>query len=250
MRVEFSGLLVTLLLGIFILIGSLMAFLVKKRQKVIDFSLGLAFSVIVMLIIFDIIPEIIDNLSISYIFIFIIGSLLGYQLLKTLDSFIPNHENDKMTNNELKNNLVHIGIVSSIALIMHNFIEGMTVYSVVISDVSLGLLIGIGVGLHNLAFGMVIVTTFYQANQNRKKILLLIATFALSTLFGGLFMFILGIKSLNGLVLGLLLSITLGMLLYIIFNELYERVKNTKNKESRNLGLLIGIIIFLISVLI
>ena len=36
------GLLATLLLGIFILIGALLALLVKKKDKVIDFSIGLA----------------------------------------------------------------------------------------------------------------------------------------------------------------------------------------------------------------
>ena len=36
------GLLTTLILGIFILIGALMAFLIKKKNKVVDFSIGLA----------------------------------------------------------------------------------------------------------------------------------------------------------------------------------------------------------------
>ena len=57
------GLLTTLLLGIFILIGAILAFLVKKKEKVVDFSLGLALGVITMLIVTDLSPEIIENLG-------------------------------------------------------------------------------------------------------------------------------------------------------------------------------------------
>lgn len=250
MTIEIVGLSVTLLLGIFILIGALIAFLTKKRQKVIDFSLGLAFTVIVMLIVLDLLPEIIENLSLSYIWIFIIGVIVGYIILKILDNYIPDHEDSKMTSKELKDNLAHIGVVSSIALIIHNIIEGMAIYSTVISNTSSGLMLSLGVGFHNLPLGMVIATTFYQANQSKKKTFTFTSIVSLSTLVGGLIMFILNNRQLNSILLGLLLSITLGMLLFIAFSELYPRVKESKYKESRNMGLLLGFVLLLISWLI
>ena len=45
--------------------------LANKKQKIIDFSLGLAFSVIVMLIILDLIPEVIEHLGLRYIWLFL-----------------------------------------------------------------------------------------------------------------------------------------------------------------------------------
>ena len=250
MKIEIVGLLVTLLLGVFIIIGALIAFLTKKKQKVIDFSLGLAFSVIVMLIILDLLPEVIENLRLSYIWVFIVGVILGYGILKSLDNFIPDHEDHKMTNNELKDNLAHIGIVSSIALMIHNIIEGMAIYSTVLSDVTTGLMLSVGVGFHNLPLGMVIATTFYQANQSKKKTFIFTGCVSLSTLVGGIVMFLLNNKELNPIILGLLLSVTLGMLLFIAYNELYPRLKEAKYKESRNTGLLVGFILLLISWLI
>ncbi|MBE6158076.1 MAG: hypothetical protein E7160_04740 [Firmicutes bacterium] len=250
MRIEMVGLLITLLLGIFILIGSLIAFLIKKRQKVIDFSLGLAFSVIVMLSILDLIPEIIENLRLSYIWVFIIGVILGYGILKSLDNFIPDHEDNKMNNKELKDNLAHIGVISSIALMIHNIIEGIAIYSTTVSDVSTGLLLSVGVGFHNLPLGMVIATTFYQANQSKKKTILFTSLLSLSTLCGGVIMFLLNTKTLNPIVLGLFLSVTLGMLIFISLSELYPRMKEIKDKETKNMGLLVGFILLLISWLI
>ena len=71
------GLLVTLLLGIFILLGALIAFFIKKKEKVVDFSLGLAFGVITMLVITDLLPEIIEELGLGHIYIFILGAIAG-----------------------------------------------------------------------------------------------------------------------------------------------------------------------------
>ncbi len=250
MKIELIGLLVTLLLGIFILIGALIAFLTKKKQKVIDFSLGLAFSVIIMLICIDLIPEIIENLKMRYIWLFLICVVIGYLILKVLDNFIPDHEETKMTAENLKDNLAHIGIVSSIALIIHNIIEGMAVYSTVLSNVNTGLMLGLGIGFHNLPLGMVIATTFYQTNQNKNKAMFFTTAVSLSTLVGGLIMLFLNNQSIEGIVLGVLLSITLGMLLFIAFTELYPRIKKSKYKEARNAGLILGILILLLSIFI
>lgn len=250
MKIEYIGLLVTLLLGIFIVIGALIAYLAKKKEKIIDFSLGLAFSVIIMLIIADLIPEIIESLGLTYIWVFLIFTIIGYGLLKILDHFIPDHEDHKMTKKELTSNLAHIGIVSSIALIIHNIIEGMAIYSTVITSVPTGLMLGIGVGFHNLPLGMVIATTFYQTNQDKRKGWFYISAVALSTLLGGLVMFLFRNYNFPELVLGILLSITLGMLLFIVLSELWPRIKKSNHKTERNLGIILGIILLLLSLMI
>ena len=165
------GLLTTLLLGIFIIIGALIAFLIKKKERVVDFSLGLAFSVIIMLILSHMLPETIELLGLKHIYLFIIFTVVGYMILKLLDNFIPDHDDDGkgMDNHELRENLIHIGVITSIALVLHNIIEGMAVYSTVLSDASLGLAVTIGIGFHNIPLGMVIASTFYKANNNSKK---------------------------------------------------------------------------------
>lgn len=251
MSVEIIGLLITLLLGLFVLIGALVAFLASKKGQITDFSLGLAFSVIIMLIVLDLIPDVIEHLGLKYIWLFLIFTCLGYGLLRLLDHFIPDHhEHNKMTKKESNNNLAHIGIISSIALIIHNIVEGMAVYSTVLSDVSTGLMLAIGIGFHNLPLGMVIATTFYQGNQKSFKVWLSIASVALSTLLGGILSFFLNNQMVPEWVLGSLLSLTLGMLLFILFSELWPRIRQSKFKKERNWGICLGIIIMLISLII
>src|SRR5699024_11528953 len=114
-----------------------------------------------------------------------------------LDHFVPDHhEHSSMTKKEANDNLAHIGVISSIALVIHNIVEGMAVYTTVLTNVSTGLMLAIGIGFHNLPLGMVIATTFYQGNQPRKKGALVLSCVTLSPLLGGLLSFILNIKNL------------------------------------------------------
>lgn len=246
------GLLTTLLLGVFIIIGALVAFLIKRKERVVDFSLGLAFGVIVMLILTHMLPETIELLGLKYIFIFLIFTILGYMMLRLLDNFIPDHDDDGkgMDKEELKENLIHIGVITSIALVLHNVIEGMAVYSTVLSDASLGLAVTLGIGFHNIPLGMVIAGTFYQSNENIYKSILSILFVSLSTFAGGLIMFFLGLSSISPIISGILLSVTLGMLIFISMTELLPRIKNTKNKKVTYLGITIGVIIQLIALFI
>lgn len=246
------GLLTTLLLGVFIIIGALVAFLIKRKERVVDFSLGLAFGVIVMLILTHMLPETIELLGLKYIFIFLIFTILGYMILRLLDNFIPDHDDDGkgMDKEELKENLIHIGVITSVALVLHNIIEGMAVYSTVLSDASLGLAVTLGIGFHNIPLGMVIAGTFYQSNENIYKSILNILLVSLSTFAGGLVMFFLGLSSISPIISGILLSVTLGMLIFISMTELLPRIKNTKNKKVTYLGITIGVIIQLIALFI
>ena len=241
------ALLNTLELGLFILIGSLISIYFKKNKHIIDFSIGLAFGVITMLLLTDIIPEIIEALSLSKIYIFIIFTALGFILLELLDKYIPDH------NESGKDNLTHIGIISALALGIHNIIEGMAVYSTVLLDASLGKLLLIGVGCHNLPLGIVIGSTLFTSNKNKYKSILLILLISLTTFIGGLIMYFLNLNTINPLVQGILLSITLGMLIFIDIDELIPRINRslkTKNKVYTIIGILFGIIILGISLLI
>ena len=238
------ALLTTALLGVFILIGVLISYFFKKSEKIVLYSIGLAFGVIVMLIFTDLLPEIIECIPISQIYIPIISIVLGFLMLRILDNFVPDHGNK-----EKKDNLIHIGVMSSIALGLHNIIEGMAIYSSMLSSTKLGLALTLGVGFHNIPLGIVIGGAFYQSNNDKYKSILNILLVSLSTFVGGLLMFMFNINELSPTIEGILLSITLGMLLFIVLDELLPKVKkNIKNKAIIS-GITTGIIILLISMI-
>lgn len=245
------GLLTTVLLGIFILLGAGISLLINKKDKIIDFSIGLAFGVITTLIITDLLPEIFEGLGLKNIYVFIICTTVGFFLLRLLDSFIPDHhEHNHMNKKENTANLTHIGIMTTLALFLHNIIEGMAVYSTALSDSSLALSLAIGVGFHNVPLGMVIASSFYHSSKDKLRTIISVILASISTFCGGLIMYCFKFANINELFLGGILSITLGMLLFIVIDELYPRIKDTKQKKSTYTGMCIGIVILLLSMLI
>lgn len=244
------GLLTTLLLGIFIVIGAFIALLINKKSKIIEFSIGLAFGVIVGIIVTDLLPEIFENLGFRYIYIAIIGIVAGFVILKLLDNFIPDHHEHKMSNSEEKENLVHIGVMTSVALILHNIIEGMAVYSSCLSNASLGLALTIGIGFHNIPLGMVIASSFYHSTKNIKKTIFTIVLVSLSTFLGGFIMYLLNLESISSYILGGLLSLTLGMLIFIVIDELLPKISEIKNKKISIAGILLGFILIILAMFI
>ena len=239
------ALLFTFLSGILITIGFIMAKVSKEKKTFTQLAISMAFGVIIMLSFFEILTEAIEilreEMGNTYFLWVILFIILGISLLKILDIFIPDHE----TSNE-NENLYHIGVVSCIALLLHNILEGMTIYTTTTTDFKMGLLMVIGVGLHNIPMGMVIYSTLSKTKNTRHKKLIYLLLVTFSTLFGGIIMF-LASNYITDLFIGILLCITLGMLFYIAIFELLHEILEFKNYRLTLIGILIGIILFSIS---
>ncbi len=244
------GLFLTLALGLFILFGSAIVFLMKNGDRLVNFSIGMALGVMSALGILELFPEALEHLEETSIgnpiIILIAMTIVGIAFLKLLDKFIPDHDLENHSEKEVNENLHHIGLVSSIALVLHNVIEGMAIYSTVTTNSKLGLFMCIGVGLHNIPLGMVITSTFYKYNKSIKKTLLASTLISLSTFLGGVIMCLVS-NMITPLLLGILLSITLGMIIYIVIFELIPHVKEEIQDKTVWVGIIIGICILLIS---
>jgi len=254
MNKELIGLLFTFGLGFFILIGSMIVFFIKNNNHLIKFSIGMAFGVLLMISLHDLLPEIIHIFSEEFNFliaivILILITCLGIYLLKLLDKFIPHHGHHHDHKEEIdENSLYHMGVISSIALVLHNIIEGMAVYSALKSDIHTGILLSIGIGLHNIPLGMIIAIAFYKKNQSKLKTLFISFLISCSTFFGGLIIYFISSK-INDLFLGTLLSVTFGMIIYIMFFELLPHITCEKERRTSIFGIILGIIMILISML-
>jgi len=256
---NFIALILTFLVGMFILLGCLFSINFKNNKKFTDFSISIAFGVIVGLVILELIPEAFELLEkplglFRSILAVIVLALIGIVILKILDIFVPHHEHEAHHHHKHKEeichneHLYHIGVVSAIAVIIHNVIEGMSLYVVSSSNIVSGLLLCIGIGLHNIPMGLIITSTLSSTNFTKEKIFKINLLVSLSTFVGGLFMFIVG--GVDNTIEGILLSITLGMLIYISIFELLHQIYHMKNKKIAITGISIGVILLVVSVII
>lgn len=239
--------LTTMIAGLFFLVGSLIAFFSKNKKWLVDFSLGLSFSVMVMLLAFDIVPEVIELLEGKgkiFMYVFII---FGIVLLKLIDMLVPHHDHEA----EIKTHdrhLKHIGVISSLALIIHNVIEGIGIYNLTALNTRAGIIMAIGVGLHNIPFGIEITATLNGTKKGKKNILLYILLLSLSTLFGALIMLV--FKGVSDFVLGCLMSLTIGMIIYLVLFELLGELISIKNKKYSSFGLILGFVLMILVIFI
>ncbi len=243
------ALLITLIVGLFTFVGCLIIFFIKNNKKIVDFSVSVGFGVLLTLILLELIPENLELIQTKFMLVgsivtVLVVSALGIIALKILDKFIPDHDSSN------KDNLVHIGIMTSVALIIHNLLEGMAIYTSVNSSLKFGGMLSLGVALHNIPLGMSITSMFYKNGKDNKKAIIVSLLLSLSTFVGGLITFMFAGSTLDDFSRGILLTLTLGMLIYIVIFELLPHVLENKNKNSTILGIIIGVTLLILSTLI
>ena len=248
------ALLVTLIAGLFFLVGLVITRVAKNKDKLFNFSISLAFVIMLGLIIFDLVPELFENIE-TYangikVLIFVGSIAVGFGLLKGLDLIVPHHHHDHFegeTNTEEHNsNLYHIGLVTCIALVLHNIIEGSAIYINSLISIKIGVLMALGVGLHNIPLGMEICTTLNLSEKKWYQNVPPVLAIVLSTTLGGVTAYYLNINS-NPLVMASLIGVTIGMAAYLVVFELFKEVKRNFGDIPSMLGILCGTIIVVIS---
>lgn len=243
-----------LISGVFFLIGFFVVRYVKEKQNLSILSTSMAFLVMIGMLFFDLFPEILEhsesfigNDAIRYLSIFLFVGF-GFFILKLFDIFLPHHHHehhekeDKEDLEEHNHHMYHVGFILSISLILHNILEGMSIYLVTLESISSGLLFSIGVGLHNLPLGIEIASNFNE--RKNKKLNLLLFLLVISSFLGATLMIFFG-KFISDIVLYILLSIACGMILYIAFFELFIDLKGYLNSKYTYIGFLIGLFLMI-----
>ena len=230
-----NALLITLASGIAFLIGWLITKLFTNKKKLVIFSIGFGFSVLIGLILFDLLPECFELFSEWYVVVLYI--IIGILLLKAFDILIPHHEHTGK-----HSHIEHISLMSFVAILLHNIIETTAIYTTSVSNLKMGLLMSIGVSCHNIPFGI----QMTSLSKSNKQGLLLTSLLAISSIIGILVFNVFNIP-LTDDVLGMLISITLGMLIYIVFFELLCEVKEHIKTKEMFYGLFFGVFIVFIA---
>lgn len=250
--IKIGSLIITLITGLLFLLGVVIIKKTTHKKEISEFSTAIAFSVIICLLILDIAPEIYESFSFmktEQLIANVIGfCLIGIIGLKLLDYFIPDHthkhHDDEKNVKEHNGHMFHIGFITSIAIIIHNIIEGIAIYTISLSSLKTGLIMMIGVGLHNIPMGMEISVNL----ENSKKGKFLVILLTLSTLVGGLMGLL--FANISSTIIGIFLSITAGMLIYIAFFELFVEIMNHLKSKYTILGFLVGIVVMLLTTIL
>ena len=243
MNNTYLAFLLTTLAGFSTLLGTILIFFkFKNKDKIVANSLSFAAGVMITVSILDLVPESIKLLrftgnsffTISLSFIFIIISSL-------IDIYLPSqtYKND---------NLYKVGLISMLAIIIHNIPEGIATFIATNSNVFLGFSLALAIALHNIPEGISISVPIYYSTKNKRKALLYTLISALSEPFGAILAYLFLSKFINNTILGLLFSLIAGIMLQISFCELIPSAKSYR--INTKFYFILGILTMLINLIL
>lgn len=225
---------ITFLAGFATLIGGFITFFVNKNNLKL-LSLGLGFSAGVM--IFVSLTEILttaENLlktsyPIKYHWMLFWGFIAGVVISKLIDEFIPDHVEEKDFNencqaenehSERKHKIKRAGLLTAIAIAIHNFPEGLGTFLVSSQDMAIGISVAFAIALHNIPEGIAVALPIYHATGKRRLALWYSFWTGITEPIGAIIGLIVLQFFLPQVFVGLSLAAVVGIMIYISFDTL------------------------------
>jgi len=239
--------LITSLAGFSTMIGSLLIFYKKKTTNIIIASLAFASGVMICVSLTDLIPESVNMLMqkfyyIPTILISLIFIIIGILLSMGIDKYLPNNNNNEK--------LYRVGIISMLAIILHNIPEGIATFMASNTDISLGISLALAIAFHNIPEGISISVPIFYATNSRLKALGYTFLSGMSELVGAIITYLFLSKFINPIFMGILFSIIAGIMIHISIYELIPTSLNYKNKKLTFIFIVIGVGVMLLNHLI
>lgn len=227
-------LLITLLAGFATVIGGFVTFFVNKNNLKL-LSLGLGFSAGVM--IFVSLTEILTtaenllktNYSIKYHWMLFWGFIAGVVISKLIDEFIPDHvEEEDFDDNcspedehcKRKHRIKRAGLLTGIAIAIHNFPEGLGTFLVSSQDMTLGISVAFAIALHNIPEGIAVALPIYHATGKKRMAIWYSFWTGITEPIGAIIGMILLQFFLPHVFVGLSMAAVVGIMIYISFDTL------------------------------
>lgn len=239
--------LLTTIAGLSTVTGSIVIFIKSKdKNKIICASLSFAAAVMITVSFTDLIPESLELFTNKYVGIFsiillLIGINIGLIVSFLIDKYLPDNKFENT------GKLYRVGIISMLAIILHNIPEGMATFIASNANINLGISLTIAIALHNIPEGISISVPIYYATSSKIKAILYTTLSGLSELFGALITYLFLKSFINNIVMGLLFSIIAGIMLHIAFYELLPTSLKYKNSKLTITLFLIGITFMLVN---
>lgn len=169
---------------------------------------------------------------------------------------VPQSTNKRTSNkmkltNDAKNQLNRTGILTALAIAIHNFPEGIATFIAARKDTRLGLTLAIGIALHNIPEGVAVATPVYFATGSRLKALLWTLISALAEPLGGFLSWIILGDQLGKYFEGIIFGLITGVMVTISFKELIPTAHRYCSYRNRvTISILIGMAIMAISLIL
>jgi len=250
-----SALLLTVFAGLSTGLGSLLALFCKRTNtKFLSLSLGFSAGVMIYVSMIEIFSKAKDYLIISKgetlgNWLCVIAFFAGIILIAMIDFFIPSTESDIGSTNNSKT-LNRMGIMTALAIAIHNFPEGMATFTSALKDPYLGTAIAVAIAIHNIPEGIATSLPIYFSTGKKKKAFIISFLSGITEPIGAIVGYLILRPFFNDMVFGLLFSAVAGIMVFISLEELIPMAHEYEKTKITIIGVIIGMVIMSVSLLL
>jgi zinc transporter, ZIP family len=264
--------LITLFAGLATGIGSLIALVAKTtNKKFLSVSLGLSAGVMIYVSMIELFTEAKASLVLALgekkgSYITVIAFFGGMFLIALIDKFVPSEENPhevkevlnecnteecrRVKKEKESKKLMRTGILTALAIGIHNFPEGLATFVSALSDMNVAIPIAVAIAIHNIPEGISVSVPIYYATGDKKKAFTYSFLSGMSEPIGALVGYLFLRNIFTDITSGIIFAVIAGIMVFISFDELLPAAKEYGEHHLSIYGLIAGMMIMAFSLLL
>jgi ZIP family zinc transporter len=241
------ALLLTAAAGLSTTIGSLVGLLVKQPgRRFMAFTLGFSAGVMVLVSFVELLQGSVESIGFLAAHVGFFLGMGGFFLIDCLvpHDYIGQHDHQSGPMDE---RLMRTGLLVALGIGLHNLPEGMATFAGALKDLRLGLAIAVAIAIHNIPEGLAVSVPVYAATGSRSKAFLWSFLSGASEPLGAALAAAILLPFFTNAVLGWMLAAVAGIMVAISLDELVPVAKSYDTEHVPMLGVMVGMVIMAVS---
>jgi len=266
------AMLLTTLAGLSTTLGSIISIFYRKpSQEYMAFTMGFSAGIMVMISFVELLRLGIETIG------FIYGNLaffMGMGILFVIDVLLPHiyilekYNSKDSSNSRLKKASIFVAlgiaihnfpegittfvgtmrlkkasIFVALGIAIHNFPEGITTFVGTMKDIDIGIALAVAIALHNIPEGIAVSVPVYAVTGSTRKAFLWSFLSGISEPIGAFIAGIILMPFLNDTIIGWMLSMVGGFMVFIAFDELLPVSQSYRKEHISIIGVMVGMIL-------
>jgi ZIP family zinc transporter len=257
------ALLLTAIAGCATGIGSALACFTHRTQRnLLSMALGFSAGVMIYISFMELLVKAQASLMSSYGKIqggalAMISFLGGMMLIGAIDYLIPSYENphetglvEDMESADRSLQLHRLGMLTALAIGIHNFPEGIATFFAAMTDRTVGVSVAVAIALHNIPEGISVSIPIYYATGNRRKAFWYSFLSGVSEPVGAIIGFLALRWFFHNHLVDIIFAAVAGIMVFISMDQLVPHAKKYSEGHHSIYGLICGMAVMAISLLL
>lgn len=257
-------LLLTLGAGLATAIGSAIAFVAHQtNRRLLSFSLGLSGGVMVYVSFVELFNSAETILAAEWqthtgLILTVASFFGGIFLIAIIDRLVPSSENPHEAHSieeidqhpDFKHKrLMRTGVMTAIAIAIHNFPEGIATFTTAYEDMGIGIAIATAIAIHNIPEGIAVSVPIYYATGDRKQAFWMSFMSGLAEPVGAILAWLILMPFMSPTMMGCILGGVAGIMVFISIDELLPAAREYGEPHISIYGFIAGMLIMALSLI-